>query len=174
VAFVRKRLPYVVITAAVLASLPFLLRKPLPAVLPKADHVIVDKSHRQLHLQLKGKTFATFPIALGKHPQGHKQQQGDSRTPEGNYILDHKNANSGYYRAIHISYPNKNDKASATAQGVDPGGDVMIHGQRNGFGWTGWFVQYFDWTNGCVALTNEEMALVWRSVEAGTPVTITP
>jgi murein L,D-transpeptidase YafK len=111
---------------------------------------------------------------LGKHPQGHKQQ-GDSHTPEGNYILDFKKADSAFYRAIHISYPNEQDKTQANARGVDPCGAIMIHGQRNGFGWAGWFMQHFDWTDGCVALMNSEMALVWQSiVDAGTSVTIVP
>jgi len=99
----------------------------------KADLVVVKKSESRLYLERSGKQFASFKVAFGGNPKGHKQQQGDERTPEGRYVLDSKNAKSGYYKAIHISYPNARDMAAATAKGVDPGGLTMIHGQKNGF-----------------------------------------
>lgn len=142
--------------------------------LPKADHVIVSKPRKTLSL-LHGETvLATFPVAFGANPLGHKQQEGDERTPEGSYRLDFKKADSGYFRAIHISYPNATDQADARRRGVSPGGFVMIHGQRNGFGWASFITQRFNWTNGCIALRNEDMAIVWEAVEPGTPIEIRP
>ncbi|RZU38557.1 L,D-transpeptidase-like protein [Fluviicoccus keumensis] len=146
----------------------------LAHALPKADHVLVSKTRKTLSL-LHGETvLATFPVAFGANPQGHKQQEGDERTPEGSYRLDFKKADSGYYRAIHISYPNAADLAQARARGVSPGGFVMIHGQRNGFGWASFITQRLNWTNGCIALRNEDMAVVWEAVEPGTPIEIRP
>jgi murein L,D-transpeptidase YafK len=140
----------------------------------RADQVVVSKSASRLYLQGNGKTFATFKVAFGAQPQGHKQQQGDERTPEGNYFLDAKNAQSAYYKSIHISYPNAADRAQAKSKGIDVGGDVMIHGQRNGWGWFAPLTQWFNWTDGCVALSNRDMEVVWRAVKVGTPITIYP
>jgi murein L,D-transpeptidase YafK len=140
----------------------------------KADLVVVRKSESRLYLQRAGKSFASFHVAFGNHPRGPKQQQGDERTPEGRYILDSKNAASSFYKALHISYPNAQDVAAAKSHGVDPGGLIMIHGQKNGFGWMGYATQLFNWTDGCVALTNGDMQQVWDAVDAGTPIVIYP
>jgi murein L,D-transpeptidase YafK len=139
-----------------------------------ADLVIVSKSAARLHLQANGKTFATFRVAFGARPQGHKQQQGDERTPEGQYTLDAKNAQSAYYKSIHISYPNAADRALAGSHGVNAGGDIMIHGQRNGWGWLAPITQWFNWTDGCIALSNSDMDIIWRAVNVGTAITIRP
>src|SRR5690606_20762564 len=96
-------------------------------------------------------------IALGGNPVGHKQQEGDQRTPEGRYVLDYRKPDSAYFRALHVSYPNAADAAAAKARGVSPGGLIMIHGQRNGFGWAAAATQRVDWTDGCIALSNEDM-----------------
>jgi hypothetical protein len=96
----------------------------------KADLVIVSKAESRLYLQRAGKRFASFKVVFGGEPKGHKQQEGDERTPEGKYVLDWKHAKSGYYKAIHISYPNARDRAAAKSRGVSPGGQVMIHGQK--------------------------------------------
>ncbi len=140
----------------------------------KADQVIVSKSAARLYLQANGKTFATFKVAFGAMPQGHKQRQGDERTPEGQYTLDAKNAQSAYYKSIHISYPNTEDRMRAKQQNLDVGGDIMIHGQRNGWGWLAPITQWFNWTDGCIALSNRDMDAVWRAVNVGTAITIRP
>jgi murein L,D-transpeptidase YafK len=140
----------------------------------KADFVLVVKSASRLYLIREGETFASFRVSFGTNPKGHKQQQGDGRTPEGRYVLDYKNPGSRYHRSIHISYPNAKDRQSARKRGVDPGGDIMIHGQRNGWEWLSPIAQLFDWTNGCIALSNRDMDYVWEAVEAGTPIEIKP
>ena len=140
----------------------------------KVDFVRVDKSERRMELLAKGQVLRTYSIALGANPIGHKQQQGDERTPEGRYLLDWRNANSCCMRSLHISYPNDADKAAAKELGVDPGGMVMIHGQVNGYGWWGWLIQLFDWTNGCIAVNDTDMREIWDMVAAGTPIEIAP
>jgi murein L,D-transpeptidase YafK len=92
---------------------------------------------------------------------GGKEQQGDHRTPEGHYLLDRRNAKSRFYKSIHVSYPNEQDKQRAAQRGVSPGGDIMIHGLPNRFGWLGATHRAQDWTDGCVAVTNEEMAALF-------------
>ncbi len=140
----------------------------------KADLIIVNKSEGKLYLMAGDETLHTFSAAFGANPKGHKEREGDERTLEGRYILDYKNASSAFYKAIHISYPNEKDKAHAASLGVSPGGDIMIHGQRNGFGWLGFLVQRFNWTDGCIAVTNKEMDLIWAAVDIGTPITVNP
>ena len=139
-----------------------------------ADSVLVVKSDSRLYLFREGKEIASFKVAFGANPEGHKQQQGDERTPEGHYILDFKNANSAYYKSIHVSYPNAKDRENARKRGVDPGGDIMIHGQRNGYAGLSAFAQFFNWTDGCIAVTNPEMDIVWDAVRTGTPIEIKP
>jgi murein L,D-transpeptidase YafK len=141
---------------------------------PKADLVVVNKSESRLYLQSRGKAFASFKVAFGAQPHGHKQTRGDERTPEGRYSLDWKNANSGYYKSIHVSYPNATDRARAQHNVADAGGDIMIHGQRNGWGWFAPITQLFNWTDGCIALSNGDMDVVWRAVDVDTPITIRP
>ena len=139
-----------------------------------ADMVVVEKSESRLYLMREGEAFASFHVAFGANPEGHKQQQGDERTPEGKYLLDYKNANSLYYKSIHISYPNQRDREEARKRNVDPGGDIMIHGQKNGYEGLSFLVQRFNWTNGCIALSNKDMDLVWDAVQPGTPIEIKP
>ena len=140
----------------------------------KADAVLVDKSEKRLYLMQNGQIFRSFPVTFGAEPRGHKQQQGDERTPEGRYTLDYKNASSKYYKSIHISYPNAKDRANARKRGVDPGGDIMLHGQPNGWGWASPVLQLFKWTDGCIALSNRYMDQVWEAVDTGTPIEIRP
>lgn len=140
----------------------------------RVDRVVVDKSERRMWLMSAAHVVATFHVSLGAEPRGHKRREGDERTPEGLYILDWKNAGSGYYRSIHISYPNRADTADAAGRGEDPGGNVMIHGQKNRFGWFAPVLQHFDWTNGCIAVTNAEMQDIWTLVPANTPIEIMP
>lgn len=140
----------------------------------EADKVLVIKSERKIHLLKEGVIFRTYSIALGDNPVGHKEQKGDERTPEGKYILDWRNPNSMCYKSIHISYPNKQDRLRAKKKGVSPGGDIMIHGILNGYGWVGKDHIKQDWTDGCVAVSDKEMDEIWTSVKNGTPIEIKP
>jgi murein L,D-transpeptidase YafK len=139
-----------------------------------ADLFLVIKSESRLYLINDGTIFGSFHVAFGSNPKGHKQQQGDQRTPEGRYILDYKNSNSKFYKAIHISYPNAKDRQNARKLGVDPGGDIMIHGQKNKYSFFSAIVQRFNWTDGCIALSNRDMDIVWKAVKPGTPIEIRP
>jgi len=140
----------------------------------KADKILVIKSERRLFLINNGETFATYSVTFGGDPNGHKQLQGDQKTPEGKYVLDYKNASSDYYKSIHISYPNKKDRENAKRLGVSPGGDIMIHGQLNGWEWAAPIVQLFSWTDGCIALSNKDMDQLWLTIDPGTPIEIRP
>jgi murein L,D-transpeptidase YafK len=141
----------------------------------KADLIRVDKSERQLQLLQNGKTIATYSIALGRNPVGDKQKQGDMRTPEGRFKIDWRNSKSGYHLSLHISYPDKIDRVRADAAGVDPGGDIMIHGQPNGYGLpASLLLQQVDWTYGCIAVSNSDMDEIWKAVPDGTPIEISP
>jgi len=140
----------------------------------KADIVTVYKSERILFLMREGEVLAKFNVTFGADPIGHKQQQGDEKTPEGPYLLDYKNAKSAFYKSIHVSYPNSKDRSAARKLGVDPGGDIMIHGQTNGWSWAAPISRFFNWTDGCIALSDEDMQQVWESVDSGTPIEIHP
>ena len=140
----------------------------------KADFVEVIKSKSRLYLKKQGKILKEYHVVFGADPKGHKQRQGDERTPEGLYILDYKNKNSSFYKSIHISYPNEKDKQRARKKGFDPGGQIMIHGQKNGLGWLSFITQAFNWTDGCIALSNSDMEEVWKAVDVGTPIEIKP
>lgn len=137
-----------------------------------ADMVVVHKSRYSLSLMKDGKEVKSYWIALGPAPRGHKEREGDQRTPEGRYLLDYKKTNTGYYKAIHISYPSLDDMAAAKAKGVEPGGMILIHGQRNSWGDPA--VQRSNWTNGCIALLNKDMDEVYNAIEPGTPIVIYP
>lgn len=144
--------------------------------LPKADRVLVKKSERKLILLKDGEVIRDYDIALGEAPAGHKQFEGDERTPEGNYILDWRNPNSKFYRSIHISYPNEQDQQFAQAQGRDPGGMIMIHGRPNTSRdpVSAWILDRMDWTDGCIAVKNDEMDEIWAAIDNGTPIDIHP
>lgn len=137
-------------------------------------HVIVHKAERRLDLLAGDRLLRSIPVALGGDPLGHKAEEGDEKTPEGRYVLDWRNPGSSYHRSIHVSYPDAGDVAAAKAAGKDPGGMIMIHGQRNYFGWLAPVTQLFDWTNGCVAVTNADMDAIWDMVPNGTPIEIKP
>lgn len=146
----------------------------VPAQEADIDYVLVKKSELKMYLISNGKKIKEYSISLGAKPKGHKEQEGDERTPEGKYFLDYKKSDSSFYKAIHISYPNEEDKAKAKEKGVNPGGLIMIHGQKNGLGWLSWLSQNFNWTNGCIAVTNSEMDEIWNLVKVGTPIEILP
>lgn len=143
----------------------FLLLTPvLGEQIPNVDRVVVYKKKRVLQLCRGDSVLKQYPIALGK-------------TPEGRYILDWRNPNSKYYLSIHISYPNKADKQRADSLGVNPGGAIMVHGYPTGRTASLWNRYWFlgrDWTDGCIAVSNEAMDEIWASVKDGTPIDIHP
>jgi murein L,D-transpeptidase YafK len=133
----------------------------------RADEIRVDKSERRMQLLRKGKVIKSYRILLGDAPVGHKRQQGDERTPEGRYRISFRNDKSRFHLSLRVSYPDEADRKQARARGVDPGGDIMIHGGTPPGYWR-------DWTDGCIALTNRQIEEVWRLVPMGTPITISP
>jgi murein L,D-transpeptidase YafK len=135
-----------------------------------ADKVLVLKRQRKLYLIEGNKVLKRYNVSLGGHPVGPKIREGDRKTPEGKYVLDWHNPESQFYKSIHISYPNAMDLAHANKLGVPPGGDLFIHGQPNDL--TGPGKQPGDWTDGCIAVSNEEMDEIWRAVPDGTPIEI--
>jgi murein L,D-transpeptidase YafK len=137
-----------------------------------ADRVVVLKKERTLQLLYQGKVIKTYKVALGGEPVGPKTRQGDHKTPEGVYVLDSRNAHSQFYKSIHISYPSPSDRATARQKGVSPGGDVFVHGLPNGYRYVGAAHRLKDWTDGCIAVTDEEMDEIWRAVADGTPIEI--
>ena len=140
------------------------------------DSVLVRKGDRTLQLLHNGAVYREYKIALGDQPAGHKFEEGDERTPEGDYILDWRNPNSNYYKSIHVSYPNARDRAFARSLGFEPGGMIMIHGRPNWLTSAKVAREYDnrDWTNGCIAVKNDEMDEIWRLVRDGTPIRILP
>lgn len=138
------------------------------------DKVMIEKEKRRLTLFSMGESIKTYSIALGGNPVGPKEKQGDNKTPEGTYTIESRNRFSDYHLSLRISYPNKKDKKRARELGVSPGGDIMIHGLKNGLSWVGGLHTGIDWTEGCIAVTNEEMDEIARLVPNGTPVEIRP
>lgn len=150
------------------------LMSPHPPEDAKADLVRIEKESHRLTLLARGRPLKTYRVALGHGGLQAKSMEGDGRTPEGRYSIDKHLERSAFHRALHISYPSKQQIASAKAHHVTPGGAVMIHGLRNGLGWIGAWHRLFDWTNGCIAVTNGEMDEIWRAVPDGTTVEIVP
>jgi len=140
----------------------------------KSDLIVVEKAKRVLTAFSNGKVLRTYRVALGRSPVGAKECEGDNRTPEGEFIIDSRLEKSGYHRALHISYPKPSDIARAKAGGYQPGGAIMIHGIKNGFGWLGSLHTKSDWTRGCIAVTNPEIEELWRIAPNGTRVQIKP
>ena len=141
-----------------------------PDLAPKneqADAIRVFKSARRMELLRDGKVMHAYRISLGDAPVGHKRQQGDERTPEGDYRITQRNAQSRFHLSLRVSYPNAADREQARRRGVDPGGDIMIHGST-----PAWYQS--DWTDGCIAVTNAQIEEVWRLVPVGTPIRINP
>ncbi len=141
-----------------------------PALMPPsmlADRIHVDKSERRMELSRDGKMIRRYKIRLGDAPVGHKRQQGDEKTPEGDYRISDRNPNSRFHLSLRISYPNEADRKQARARGANPGGDIFIHG--------GSVAAYpFDWTDGCIAVTDREIEEIWSLVPTGTPIRIDP
>jgi murein L,D-transpeptidase YafK len=140
----------------------------------KANKVVIEKSVRTLTLYSDFRVIAAFKIALGRSPIGAKACDGDNKTPEGVFRVTEHKVNSAYHRALRLSYPEVFNTRVAAAKGCKPGSEIMIHGIRNGFGWVGRWHSLFNWTKGCVALTNDEIEKVWELVPDGTLVEIKP
>lgn len=141
----------------------------------QVDRILIKKSARKLFLVRNDRILDDFTISLGGEPVGAKTHEGDERTPEGSYIIDWKNPYSSYFLSLHISYPNANDLARARARGVaDPGGQIMIHGLPNGTSEPADFFLSRDWTDGCIAVSNRAMQVIYAAVEPGTPIVIEP
>jgi len=139
-----------------------------------ADRILVLKSAHTLILTNGDRVLRMYKVALGRNPVGPKTQKGDHKTPEGEYIIDAKKERSRFYRALHISYPTVANTGRAHRVGQDPGGDVEIHGIENGLGWIGSLHRRFDWTDGCIAVTDAEIDEIWNRVGVGTSVEIRP
>jgi len=162
----------IAISAALLAAISASANI-IPAPPDPVDKVLIEKASHRLTLLSRGKPVRTYLVALGR-ASGPKERKGDRRTPEGLYQIDSRKADSSFHRALHITYPNAADQARARARGVDPGGDIMIHGIRNGLGWLGSLHRKIDWTQGCIAVTDGEIEEIWSLVDDGTPVEIRP
>ena len=158
------------------AGLVVLLLVPCGAIgiADRADSLVVNKSKRELLLYQSGRVIRSYRIALGRNPVGPKLRKGDSKTPEGAYTISGRNAASAFHRSLRISYPNAADRIRARRQGVDPGGDIMIHGLPNGQGFVGAAHRLTDWTDGCIAVTDPEIEEIWRLVPDGTLIQINP
>jgi len=155
------------------ASCALSLHAQQPAVnATQADRILVIKSTHTMTLYADGKVLKVYHVWLGRGSGNAKQQQGDNETPEGLYTIIGRNAHSAAYRSLHISYPNAADRERARKLGVDPGGDIMIHGLPTGNDWIKPDQQLPDWTYGCIALTDAEMDEVWNLVPNGTPIEI--
>lgn len=144
---------------------------PLPAG-AKADRIVVRKSERTLTLYAGATALKTYPVAFGRGEPGPKRIEGDGKTPEGAYRISGRNPNSAYHLSLRVSYPEPRDVAAAQPLGAPPGGDIMIHGLKNGLGFIGALHRPFDWTHGCIAVTDGEMDEIWRAVPDGTVIEI--
>jgi len=145
-----------------------------PALAFTADSIVVEKGKHQLSLYANGVLVRQYLVALGARPVGDKVRVGDRRTPEGVYRIEARKADSQYHRALRISYPDEAHRARARALGVSPGGDIMIHGLPARQAWVGAAHRDFDWTEGCIAVTNQEIEEIWSAVPVGTPIHIKP
>lgn len=151
-----------------------LLLWPPPSPQTKVTRVLVLKKEHSLQLLDGEKVVKTYKVALGRGGLAPKQRQGDHRTPEGLYEIDYRNKSSRFHLALHVSYPNQVDRERARKLGVNPGGDIMIHGITNGLGWLGSMHRIIDWTDGCIAVTDGEIEEIWSMVPDATPVEIRP
>ena len=156
-----------------------LVLAPLPAAAkktekPRADKILVEKAARRMTLYQDGKILKTYKISLGKEPVGAKREEGDHKTPEGEYKITGRNANSSFHRSLRVSYPSAGDTKAAKARGVSPGGDIMIHGLPNGLSDFGPTHRVYDWTDGCIAVTDDEIEEIWNLVPNGTKIEILP
>lgn len=165
------------IAAAALLAVALLWASRPAATVPRGTHadlLVVHKSARRLVVYAHGSVVRSYAIALGHNPVGPKRHAGDHRTPEGWYVIDEHNPNSAFHRSLHLSYPSARDAARAHRAGYAPGGDVMIHGTRNGAGWLARLRRPADWTDGCIAVSDAEMDELYALVPDGTPIDVRP
>ena len=146
----------------------------LAAAESKVDRILVLKQKHELRLLHGNEIVKSYAVALGRGGLKPKMREGDGRTPEGLYRIDSRNPGSRFHLALHISYPDEADKERARKLAVDPGGDIMIHGLGNEFKHLGARQHLYDWTDGCIAVTDSEIEEIWRMVPNGTPVEIRP
>ena len=139
-----------------------------------ADRVVLRKGERKLFLYRDGQELRNYHVSLGLRPVGHKEHEGNFRTPEGRYLLTRRNPDSDFFLSIQVSYPDANDVAAARKNGVSPGGAIMIHGLPNIMRHPRDRYLSTDWTDGCIALSNEDMLEVWLLTTPDTPIEITP
>jgi murein L,D-transpeptidase YafK len=163
----------VIVASLVLLTVTLLLFAETPLGVT-VDRVVVYKRERKLVLLSEGKEIRSYKVALGSAPVGPKTRQGDHKTPEGTYLLDSRNSESQFYKSLHVSYPNSKDVTAAKKLGVSPGGDIMVHGLPKKYAWLGKSHTLHDWTDGCIAVTDEEMDEIWKMVRLGTPIDIKP
>jgi murein L,D-transpeptidase YafK len=171
---VRKFIKYFFLLLFVSLTVYYFYPEPKIANNVKIDRILVLKSKRQLQAFSNGKLVKTYTISLGRNPIGDKEFEGDKRTPEGHYTINDKNPNSGYYKNLGVSYPNQKDIEEANKIDKPTGGQIKIHGLKNGIGFIGKFQRWFDWTAGCMALTNSEIDELYNHTTIGTPIEIRP
>ena len=160
----------------------FVLREPSPAIgapslvaaVDRADLIVINKTDRQMTLTRNGETLGHYSIRLGSSPVGTKTREGDGKTPEGSYRINRRNANSRFHLSLGLDYPNKAQRQTARQQGVSPGGDIFIHGQPNKLKDLRLPPLPFDWTDGCIAVSNSEIEEIFSLVATGTQVIIRP
>ncbi len=167
-------IPNQILTLTTVFFCAFVFSSSISLAETKADSVVVNKAARELLLYNGEDLLKKYKVALGDNPIGHKEQEGDERTPEGSYVIDYRNPKSRFFLSLHITYPNEQDKEKARQAGVSPGGDIFIHGLGKGFGWLGHQHLRSDWTDGCIAVTNEEIQEIWDLVPNGTPIQLNP
>ncbi len=182
----KRRLGLLLLCVALVAISAVVGVKSLGALVPKLDlnaelpadlqfdRLIVDKQARRLLAYAEGVAVREYRIALGWAPEGHKQVEGDGRTPEGIYFVDDKNPNSRYYKNLGVSYPSAADREAAVALGASPGGDIKIHGLPAGWEHLGEVHWMRDWTAGCIAVSNEEIDELYARTPVGTAIEIRP
>ena len=144
------------------------------AGVPVAERIVIEKRARRLMLLAGGEVVAVYPVKLGLNPTGHKQYEGDFRTPEGSYFLSRRNPRSEYFLSLEVSYPNDADRMRAKQAGMRPGGLIMIHGQPNVRTRKPDYYANTDWTNGCIAVSNSDMIDIWQRTRVGMPIEIRP
>ena len=171
--FPARRRALWLLAAALLAVLPAAVLATSDA-LRAADRVLVVKSERRLYLIRDGQPYRSYRVALGLNPVGHKEREGDFRTPEGDYTLDARNPASDFFLSIHLSYPNSSDVARAHSRHWQPGGSIMIHGLPTVPKRPSEYYRSTDWTDGCIALANDDMLEVWLLTRVNTPIEIRP
>jgi murein L,D-transpeptidase YafK len=164
----------ILITLVILAAAYYYYPEPHLPKDAQVDSIVVFKSKHQLLAYSNGKLLKTYTISIGRNPIGKKEFEDDKKTPEGIYFIKDKNPNSGYCKNLGISYPNSEDIKNAKKLGKPTGGDVKIHGLKNGDWYTRKFHRWKDWTNGCIALTDDEVEELYNAVPIGTRIKINP